>query len=270
LWVTLNGVRQFSGVDFVLNGEEMILHSGVLQTTDVVMITMFTDSVVPEAMGFRIFQDMRGVQATYRITNASSTLLTQPLSADGDTIYVQDASNLGQPSLNSNIWGILIVNGERIMYRARNTTNNTISGLLRGTAGTAVAAHAVGARVDDLGRGNLLPEQYQNYIVSSTELADGTQTTFIAQDIDISSMDSTEIDEAVEVYVGGTRILAGYTVTGDSPVSIVFSIAPPNGVEVTILIRRGVTWYAPGAGTPSDGRPLQETNTQAARFLRGE
>jgi hypothetical protein len=270
LWVTLNGVRQFSGVDFVLNGEEMILHSGVLQTTDVVMITMFTDSVVPEAMGFRIFQDMRGVQATYRITNASSTLLTQPLSADGDTIYVQDANNLGQPSLNSNIWGILIVNGERIMYRARNTTNNTISGLLRGTAGTAVAAHAVGARVDDLGRGNLLPEQYQNYIVSSTELADGTQTTFIAQDIDISSMDSTEIDEAVEVYVGGTRILAGYTVTGDSPVSIVFSIAPPNGVEVTILIRRGVTWYAPGAGTPSDGRPLQETNTQAARFLRGE
>ena len=47
-------------------------------------------------------------------------------------------------------------------------------------------------------------------------------------------------------------------------------IAPPAGVEVTILVRRGVTWYAPGVDTPSDGRPLQVTDTQAARFLRGE
>ena len=44
---------------------------------------------------------------------------------------------------------------------------------------------------------------------------------------------------------------------------------PPDGVEVTILQRRGVTWYAPGVDTPSDGVALQETNTQAARFLRG-
>jgi hypothetical protein len=36
------------------------------------------------------------------------------------------------------------------------------------------------------------------------------------------------------------------------------------------LVRRGVTWYAPGAGTPSNGIALQQTNTQAARFLRGE
>jgi hypothetical protein len=191
-------------------------------------------------------------------------------SATADIIYVQDANRLGQPSLDSNIWGILIVDGERIMYRERNTSNNTISGLLRGTAGTAASIHATGAKVDDLGRGNLLPVQYQNYIISNAEIANGTQTTFIAQDIDISNMDSTEVDEAVEVYVGGTRIQAGYTVTGDNPVSIVFNVPPPNGVEVTVLVRKGSTWYAPGVGTPSDGRPLQETNTQAARFLRGQ
>jgi hypothetical protein len=45
--------------------------------------------------------------------------------------------------------------------------------------------------------------------------------------------------------------------------------APASGVEVVILQRRGVTWYAPGVGTPSNGEPLQLTETAAARFLRG-
>ena len=45
--------------------------------------------------------------------------------------------------------------------------------------------------------------------------------------------------------------------------------APAAGSEVTILVRQGVTWYAPGVNTASDGIALQDTNTQAARFLRG-
>jgi hypothetical protein len=48
-----------------------------------------------------------------------------------------------------------------------------------------------------------------------------------------------------------------------------FNVAPTAGLGITILVRRGVTWYAPGAGTPSDGVALQDTETQAARFLRG-
>jgi hypothetical protein len=35
--------------------------------------------------------------------------------------------------------GITNINGERIMYRNRDTENNTVSGLRRGTAGTGVA-----------------------------------------------------------------------------------------------------------------------------------
>jgi hypothetical protein len=29
-----------------------------------------------------------------------------------------------------------------------------------------------------------------------------------------------------------------------------------------------LSWYQPGVSTASDGRPLQETNTIAARFFR--
>jgi hypothetical protein len=100
-------------------------------------------------------------------------------------------------------------------------------------------------------------------------MADGTTTTFTAAEIDVDALDSTTLEEAVEVYVGGIRVTTGYAIVLDNPVIVEFDVAPPDGVEVTILVRRGVTWYAPGAGTPSDGVALQDTNTQAARFLRG-
>jgi hypothetical protein len=75
--------------------------------------------------------------------------------------------------------------------------------------------------------------------------------------------------EAVEVWVGGSRVTDGYTITGSSFVGVEFETAPADGVEIVILARRGVTWYAPGDGTPSNGVALQDTETQAARFLRG-
>ena len=248
--------------------------------TDVIMITEFTNSVAPEAMAFRIFQDMRGVQATYRITPATTTYLVEPVDADDDIIYVHNASALNQPELAMNIWGLLTINGERIMYRNRDTIANTVSGVRRGTAGTAAAPHDVGTDVYNISRGNLLPAPYQNYVVSNLEnntalypiLGDGSTTTFVAEFINVSNLDdSTTMEEAVEVYVGGILQVGGYTITDPGPmVTIEFDTPPPSGVQVTILVRRGATWYAPGAGTPSNGVALQDTETRAARFLRGE
>jgi hypothetical protein len=41
------------------------------------------------------------------------------------------------------------------------------------------------------------------------------------------------------------------------------------GVEVTILVRRGLGWYGSGV-KETTGTALQETDTAAARFLSGE
>jgi hypothetical protein len=279
LWVTLNGLQIFVNDGFTIVNNQIVLASGyIMAANDVVMITEFTDSVAPEAMAFRIFQDMRGVQATYRITPATTTYLTQALSTTDDVIYVHNAAALNEPNLATNIWGLLTVNGERIMYRNRDTAANTVSGLRRGTAGTAVASHTVDTAVYNISRGNLLPPQFQNYIVSNTtyplvagvNLGDGVTTSFVAELIDVSGADSTVDNEAVEVYIGGIRQYGGYTITDENPVTVEFDTAPPEGVEVTILVRRGVTWYAPGINTPSNGVALQDTATQAARFLRGE
>jgi len=269
LLVTLNGNWLFNGEGYTTDGSNIIINGPPISASSVVAVTSFAQISVPAAMAFRIFQDMRGVQATYRITSTTTTTLVQPVSITDDIIYVNDAAALIEPNLVDNVWGALTIDGERIMYRVRNINNNTVSSLLRGTAGTAAASHTSGAIVYNIGPGNLLPAEYQDYIVANKTLGDGTTTTFVADNIDVGSLDSTTMEEAVQVYIGGTLQTSGYIITADNPVIVEFDTAPPANVEVDILIRRGVTWYAPGINSASNGRPLQETNTKAARFLRG-
>jgi hypothetical protein len=280
LWVTLNGYRLFEGVDYTVSGDYLILASGVIGVSDVLVVEAFTNSVVPEAMAFRIFQDMRGVQATYRITEATTTTLAQDLSSTANIAYVTDAWALSDPDLAAGIFGVVTIDGERIMYRERDTVTNTILGLMRGTAGTAAADHSAGASVSDMGRGNLLPTQFQDYIVSDSSMGDASTTIFYAPSIVLADFaDSTVETDAIEVYVGGIRQYAVSDTTADSayrwfvtdfdPLAVEFDIAPAAGSEVTILVRRGVTWYQQGVDTASNGIALQDTETQAARFLRG-
>ena len=328
LWVSLNGTRLFHNEGFTVNGTELILTSGILNASDTVMITQFTNAVVPEAMAFRIFQDMRGVQATYRITTQTTTTTTVAVSTTDDVIYVADINALIEPNLDSNVWGVITIGAERIMYRYRNTADSSVSGLLRGTAGTAITTHEQNAIVYNMGRGNLLSEEYQNYIVSNTFEGDGSSTEFTATLIDLAQDDSTLRVDTLEVYVGGIKqsehfigdgitttfalndvvalpdsvvtidsdqqdlttnytisgntltfvtapaplsviVVARYSIVAISPVQIIFEIAPAPGLQVALLVRRGVTWYQQGVATASNGEPLQITETAAARFLRG-
>ena len=268
--VTLGGLFLFEGTGFTVSGSVVTVSGPVINTAQVVSITSYTASVIPGAIAFRIFQDMRGLQSTYRITPSTTTELAAALSATADIILVVDASALSQPNLPQGIFGLITINGERIAYRSRDTVNNTVSGLRRGTAGTGAANHAAGAAVYDIGLGNRLPAEYQNYVVSENFLADGVETTFTAADISITNLDSTEQDEAVEVYIGGIRQTGGYVIQDADPVTIVFTTPPTKNYQVTILVKRGLSWYAPGAGTASNGIALQEQDTVAARFIRGE
>ena len=215
----------------------------------------------------RIFQDMRGVQATYRMTVATTTTLTQTLETYDDVVYVADAGALAEPDLANNVWGVITINGERIMYRERDLMANTVSSLLRGTAGTAVTAHDLGATVYNLNRDNLAPLIYQDHYVGSNTLGDGSTTIFTA-DVNLSQQDSAFDTQAIRVYVGGLLQTSGYTVTGDNPVTVEFDTAPTAGYQVTIQIRQGLGWYGTGVYI-SNGTPLQDATTVAAQFFRG-
>ena len=229
-----------------------------------VIVILESDPV--SGLELRIFQDMRGAQASYRMTPASTTVLVQDLLVTDDIIYVQDASALMEPDLQQNIWGVLSINAERIMYRERDTTNNTISSLLRGTAGTSVADHFVGDsalpdndKVYDFGRNNLAPAIAQDYIVSGTTQADGS-SLFIAADVDV-----TDIPEALLVFVGGIRVTTGYTITSEFPATVEFNVAPPDGVNVTLAVRQAQSWYSPA----DPGVALEYQTTVAALFFQG-
>jgi hypothetical protein len=181
--VTLNGRWLFNGVGYKVEGSSIVILGPTLPATAVVAITSMTQSVVPEPMAFRIFQDMRGVQATYRITPSTTTTTTAIVARHDDIIYVDNIDALTEPNLADNVWGVITIDAERIMYRHRDTASNSIRGLLRGTAGTAITAHNIGATVYNLNRNNLLPQEYQDYVVSNTILADGSQTVFVAPNI---------------------------------------------------------------------------------------
>ena len=183
---------------------------------------------------------------------------------------------------------VVTVGGERIVYREINLADNSIGSLLRGTAGTAVSDHAVDTVVTDIGIGNLLRTD-QDYVISNTDLGDGSTTIFYAPNLSFGELgdSSTLIDESIEVYVGGERQLRvsqdgtstyRWVVTDFEPVAIEFigdffdpvspDPAPPAGVEITILQRRGTWWY--NVETEAErNQALQESATDTARFLTG-
>lgn len=318
LMVSLNGKIIFPGDGFeVVNGNQIILPN-LLGPTDVLMVTQFTDSVVTAPAAYRIFQDMRGIQTVHVMTAETTTTLAAPLSAtEIGNISVVNASALSAPDFANNVWGVLTINGERIMYRDIDYVANTVSSLLRGTAGTGATDHpiapetttftadgttnsftwtlpasysapsvntlvvsingtitvdytttlapnaitvifqntpATGDLVDmeiplvdgstivyNMSRSTLASLNDQNYISNSSELGDGVQTVYVATGVTVDS----GLEAAVEVYVGGLRQSTGYTVTGIAPVSVTFTVAPPAGADVTILVRHAYWWTSP-------------------------
>jgi hypothetical protein len=218
--------------DFSFPTTEIVLPY-ILGPNDVVMVTEFTDVLNPDATAFRIFQDMRGIQTLHFMDRRTTTLLAEDLTADADIIYVKDASHLGAPNFDADLWGVLTIDGERIMYREIDTVNNTVSSLLRGTAGTAAAAHTIDAYVYDMGKETLLPKYCQNYIVANTTKSKG-ELTYTAPDIIISPEDI----DAIRVYVAGIYQHGGWTVTSCSPVTIQLTDTPFIGVDVTIMVLR--------------------------------
>jgi hypothetical protein len=156
------------------------------------------------------------------------------------------------------------------MYRVLDLETNTVSSLMRGTAGTAVAEHALDSIVYNLGQGNLAPAEYQDRVVYTNTLADGSTTTFSAANIDLSALTLSFAEQAILVYVAGLRVYTGYTLDSVAPAAITFATAPRAGYEVSIRVRQALGWYQPANGNPSDGQALQITQTDAARFFRGQ
>jgi len=197
LWVTFNGRVLTSDIDYTLSGTVVVIPDIVVETLiadDVddfdVVITSFTPNVVPSSLSYRVFDDMRGNKAMYKVSDTNTTYITTAILPTDNTIYVETASVLEDPNLPAGKFGILNVNGERITFRDRTLTTadtititgdsditidstDSITGLRRGTAGTAVIAHPVGSTVVDSSEKSLLAFREASSNPYPTTLTDG-------------------------------------------------------------------------------------------------
>ena len=83
---------------------------------------------------YRTHRDMFGATEFIRVSTANATILTANAIIGNDFLEVANASVLPKPLAGQP--GVLWIESERIEYKSRNTTNNTISELTRGTRGT--------------------------------------------------------------------------------------------------------------------------------------
>lgn len=180
LYVTLNGDVLLQDRDYSISGQNLLLAGELIGPTDEVTVTSITSSLVPDALSFRYFKDMKGNSAMYKITTCCLTRveLTKDLEVTDDVIYCNDVSIISSPNLELGNFGIVMINGERITFREIDTSTNTLSGLRRGTAGTGANKHLIGSRVDDVTTTNLV----NGTVVESTTLGADTKTESFSHD----------------------------------------------------------------------------------------
>ena len=52
-----------------------------------------------------------------------------------------------------------------------------------------------------------------------------------------------------------------------STTAVTLSTAPASGTQIKILHKKGQVWYSAKDGNPSNGKGLQASTTQQARFI---
>ena len=237
-----------------------------LLTSDRIVVTYFSEVTGKSGYSYRMFKDMLGRFNYYRISGTASTALENTLNIDDDVIYVVDASVLPEPNADQQKPGVVMIGKERITYWGK--VGNTLTKIKRGTLGTAIkTTHAAGALVTDMSDNQRLP--YKDSTNVESFVADGSTLSY-STTLNIPN-DSTELSaNAVLVYIGGRRVLSGFSVTGTEPVSIIFDTAPTAGLRISVIIKQGQTWYSAGVNTASNGLGLQQSTTAVAKFILDE
>ena len=110
---------------------------------DGLVITVTENPNSATEIRFRISRTMEGETLAERATKTA--VLLQPLGLLDNTAYLDNVNNLPLPSRT--VPGTVWIGNERINYTSVNSSTNTITGLVRGTRGTAVVEKTAGTVV---------------------------------------------------------------------------------------------------------------------------
>jgi hypothetical protein len=189
---------------------------------------------------------------------------------------VEDASVLPTPNASANVPGVLFIDKERIEYFTK--SGNTLGQLRRGTLGTGIKEHGSGTEVVDASGTQTIP--YADTVYTNTFTGDGSTVTF---NLSQAPASASELD----IFIGGQRLVGNrkdterleltsedgstinYFVDG-STTAVTLTTAPASGTQIKVLHKKGQVWYTGADGNPADGKGLQASTTQQARFIAQE
>jgi hypothetical protein len=266
MYVWLNGEQITQGTDFTSDDTKITIVGRTITSADRLDVMYFALESAVGATGFRIFKDMLNRTFYKRISKNATTNLTQDMTEGTQTITVADGTVLGTPNIASNTPGVIFVDKERIEYFTK--SGNTLGQLRRGTLGTGIKEHGSGTEVVDASGTQTVP--YADTVYTNTFTGDGSTVTFALSQ---APSNAGELD----IFIGGQRLLLtsedgstiNYSVDG-STTAVTLSTAPASGTQIKILHKKGQVWYTGADGNPADGKGLQASTTQQARFIAQE
>ena len=265
-FVWLNGEQLVQSSDYTVSGNTITINGKTITASDRLDVLYFAVDTAVSATGFRIFKDMLNRTFYKRISKASTTTLTQDMTAGIKTITVKDGTVLPEPNASANVPGVVFVDKERIEYFTK--SGNTLGQLRRGTLGTGIKEHGSGTEVVDASGTQTIP--YADTVHSNTFTGDGSTTVFALSQAPASA---SELD----IFIGGQRLLLtsedgstiNYSVDG-STTAVTLTTAPAADTQIKILHKKGQVWYTAKDGNPADGKGLQASTTQPAKFIANE
>ena len=266
-YVWLDGEQLTEGSDYRISGNVITVSNRTITSANRLDVMYFAQESSTGATGYRIFKDMLNRTFFKRISKNATTELIDDVTSDSTVINVKDATNFETPNASLNQPGVIFINKERIEYFTRD--GNTFGQLRRGTLGTGIKDHSDGTRVVSAGGSQTIP--YVETVTTDTFTGDGSTTTFT---ITNTPTYTSELD----IFIGGQRLLNtsedGSTLNYDSDGStnaVTFTSAPAADVQIKILQKKGQVWYsASDDGNPADGKGLQASTTQQAKFIADE
>ncbi len=266
MYVWLNGQQLIQGHDYTVNRNLITVTGKTITSSDRLDVMYFAVDSAVSATGFRIFKDMLNRTFYKRISKTSTTKLTIDMTPGTQTMTVEDATLLPSPNVSANVPGVVFVDKERIEYFTK--SGNTLGQLRRGTLGTGIKEHGSGTEVVDASGTQTIP--YADTVYTNTFTGDGSTLTFALSQAPSSA---SELD----IFIGGQRLLLtsedgstiNYSVDG-STTAVTLSTAPASGTQIKILHKKGQVWYTALDGNPADGKGLQASGTQQAKFIANE
>ena len=272
LTVWLNGKQLKAGDDYLLSGTTITTSGITMTASDRIDVMYFALDSAVGATGFRIFKDMLNRTFYKRINQNNTTEITTELVPEATTIEVRDGTKL--PEVTGTIPGVIFVDKERIEYFIKNGA--TLSQLRRGTLGTGIKVHGSGTKVVDASGTQTIP--YADSVYADTFTGNGSSGQVLALSQTLTStlnQSSTATGipaDQIDIFIGGQRLLMvsedgstiNYSVTGSN---VTLSAAVATGTQIKILHKKGQVWYTAKDGNPANGKGLQGSTSQQAKFI---